>query len=706
MPDRLFNANKHRLKLAAFGATAAVLLFVGMSASVYHIFSPERIQAWADQALQNTRRTIRFDSEIGRSWFPRPTLTLHNIIISRPDRRDAAIRIKRTQIGFAWQSLWQRQPIIEKWIIDHAEASIQQNQDRSWSIQDLAERRSAAVNRLIIANSRLQIQTPAGSQTIQALNLNLQAEKADGRRFQISGTLPHQTHPVTWQGQGVWKAEAQSWRIPDFRLQAQGRLQNQPLEIQAEAALQWQPQQHRLQAAHTIISADSSHQNLHLTAQIPQWELTPERLHINTLSSTLTAADQHSRWSATLTLDKANLRPKVATIAAAEIKGSHQTVYHQTQFTAAAPLLWQQGAGIETKPLKLTLRRQTLTEPTAPHFNTDLQGSLNIAPDQSWQGAFQGLFDRSPAVLNLQGRRNPAGIAQIEAAVALQKLNLTPYWQEISQANPEYPAWLAQPNAPQIAANLRIGSIQLPRAQMDNLTAQIRANSKELAVSPFQAELYGGKTNGTFSLSNTQPLRYRLQQHISGVHIRPLLQDTFNFRNLSGTAQAAIDLNAQNIRPISQTLSGSINLDITDGIWHGIDLHNILQSGKINQTAQNPQTPFTRFTYQSNIQNGIGSHQNTRLYAESLHALSSGHTDFARNKLNETLIIYNPRNPQAKPIPLQISGSLDNPALTLDYRRLTQGMHTPAEKQKAIAQTLKEQWQWLKPQQNTPKPPK
>jgi hypothetical protein len=47
-------------------------------------------------------------------------------------------------------------------------------------------------------------------------------------------------------------------------------------------------------------------------------------------------------------------------------------------------------------------------------------------------------------------------------------------------------------------------------------------------------------------------------------------------------------------------------------------------------------------------------------------------------------------------VPLKITGPAENPSVTLDYPRLTLGLNTPEEKRRALAETLKEQWQWLK----------
>ncbi|WP_082790388.1 AsmA family protein [Bergeriella denitrificans] len=702
MPDRLFNSGRRWLKLIVFGSTALLLLFVGMTASVYHVFSHERIQSRADAALKDTRRSVRFDEEIGRSWFPRPTLTLHNLIISRPDRRDAAIHIKRAQIGFAWRSLWQQEPVIEKWQAEGAEIRIEREADGSWSLQDLWQLpgREMAVNRVNMAGSRLTVRVGQADYVVEDFGINLQAPVSDGRRFRIIGTLPHDAHPLAWQGQGMLKASAEGWQIPAFTLNAQSRLNQHPVNISAEAALRIDVQAQTLYADDTALRADSSYPNGHLSVQIPQWSLQPERLHLNTLSGAFTAEEGGQQWDAAVKLDKAVWRPGIATLDSAEIKGRYKTVYQQTQFTAAGNLMWQHSRGVKAEQLQLTAWQESLTDPAPPRYNTNLQGSVEWSGPQAWQGGFTGLFDRQPLALKLRYHAEEGRVPVLEAGLALQKLNLIPYWQSLqSSGGKAYPALFEHPRMPELDANLRIGSIQIPGLQLDDVETHLQADRSRLALSRFQAGLYGGRTQGGLVVTNTEIPSYHLQQNARGVRIRPLLRDLFGFHTISGNGDADIDLRARgrDRQSLSASLNGSLSLNISDGHWHGIDLNNILQSGKVGQAAADRQTPFRRFTLSSTITDGIGYHENTELTSDSLYVTGSGYTDFAKQELAENLLIRNPRYPRAKPVPLKISGPVDNPSVTLDYNRLTDGLSTPEEKQKALADTLKEQWKWLSP---------
>jgi len=183
------NSGKFWLKFLIFSLIAVIATAAGLYASVYNFFTPKRIETLTQSALQSTQRTIRFSPEIQRSWFPRPTLTLKNVVISYPNSTQAAIHIKETNIGIGWSSLWNDTPIIEKWVLKGADVSIERAENGKWSLQDLWQqpRNTATLNRLVVENSTLRLKLDNTPYTIEDFSLNLRSEDSDGRRFQNSG---------------------------------------------------------------------------------------------------------------------------------------------------------------------------------------------------------------------------------------------------------------------------------------------------------------------------------------------------------------------------------------------------------------------------------------------------------------------------------------------------------------------------------------
>ena len=142
-----------------------------------------------------------------------------------------------------------------------------------------------------------------------------------------------------------------------------------------------------------------------------------------------------------------------------------------------------------------------------------------------------------------------------------------------------------------------------------------------------------------------------------------------------------------------------MKLQLQQGSWRGIDINNILQrSGNPTTLAFNEQshTPFSRFEITVPINQGIGRSQHTWLNAANFDIDGSGTLDFAQQQMNYDVRVHTRQNRGNDALlPLKISGSLTRPSFSLDFQRLTEGLDTPQQKEQALRQTLKQQWQWL-----------
>lgn len=703
MLNRLLNSGKFWLKIIFFGLLASFLMFVSLYALVYHFLSAERIHQFAQESLGRAERSIRFDKSITRNLFPRPTITLKNLIISRPHTTDAAIHIKEMKIGLAWQSLWADSPVIQKLVVSGADATLQRTQDGKWSLQDIWQQqsRNANLNRLIIENSTLRLRLINGEYLIEQFGLNAKAPDSGTREFSVSGNFNHSKIPVSWKGSGLLETATNGWKIPKFHLSAEGRLNDKTIKIIADSALAWQPKQSSLQANNLALRADSSYRDFHLTAQVPRLTFNTDHVFVDTFNSAFTAGSEADQWSGSLKLDKGNLINGKASLEGFKLNANHRTAQWQTNLSVSGPLVWQKTDGLKSNAIHITTMQDTVNRAPRPRYISLLDGSFSLTDFRHWQGKFNGYFDRQPAALSLKYSNEAGEVPLLEAGLALQKLSLAPYWEDLeAQSGNIYPEFLNDDSLPDIEAQVKIDSMNFPGLQLENVETLISANRQHIAFTNFKAGLYGGKTEGGISMANTTPISYHLQQNAQGVQIRPLLQDLFGFHSFSGTGDAVIDLTSkgQDRRSLLQLLDGTLRLNVSDGAWHGIDMNNILQSGNIKKdTENNLQTPFHRFSLHSLIEKGVSHHVNTELLSDSVRVISSGFTNLEKQELSEELLIYNARNPDSRPVPLKIKGSVHNPSITLDYGQLTDGLSTPQEKQKALEETFREQWHWLIP---------
>ncbi|ENS8735762.1 AsmA family protein [Neisseria gonorrhoeae] len=698
--DLLSVFHKYRLKYAVAVLTILLLAAIGLHASVYRIFTPENIRSRLQQSIAHTHRKISFDADIRRRLLPRPTVILKNLTITEPGSGRTAVSVKETKIGLSWKNLWSDRIQIEKWVVSGAELALTRDGKGVWNIQDLidSQKRQASVNRIIVENSTVRLGLPQERLTLKEVSLNLKSPDSAGQQFESSGILVWGKLSVPWKSRGLFLSDGIGTpEISPFHFEASTSLDGHGITISTTGSPSVRFNAGGADAAGLGLRADTSFRNLHLTAQIPALALKNNSIKTGTVNGTFTAGGEYARWDGSFKLDKANLHSGIANIGNAEISGSFKTPRLQTNFSLGSPLVWSRDNGLDAPRLHISTLQDTVDRLPQPRFISRLDGSLSIPNLQNWNAELNGTFDRQPVAAKFKYTRE--GAPRLEAAAALQKLNLAPYLDEFRQQNGKiFPDILGRLSG-NVEAHLKIGSIQLPGLQLDDMETYLHADKDHIALSRFKSGLYGGHTEGGISIANTRPATYRLQQNASNIQIQPLLQDLFGFHSFSGNGDAVIDLTAsgENRKQLIRSLQGSLSLNISNGAWHGIDMDSILKNGLSGKISGS--TPFYRFTLNSEISDGISRHIDTELFSDSLYVTSNGYTNLDTQELSEDVLIRNAVHPKNKPIPLKITGTVDKPSITVDYGRLTGGINSRKEKQKILEDTLLEQWQWLKPKE-------
>ncbi|HFC3029853.1 TPA: AsmA family protein [Neisseria gonorrhoeae] len=698
--DLLSVFHKYRLKYAVAVLTMLLLAAVGLHASVYRTFTPENIRSRLQQSIAHTHRKISFDADIRRRLLPRPTVILKNLTITEPDGGRVAVSVKETKIGLSWKNLWSDRIQVEKWVVSGADLALTRDRNGAWNIQDLFDgaKHSASVNRIIVENSTVRLNFLQQQLILKEISLNLQSPDSSGQQFESSGILVWRKLSVPWKSRGLFLSDGIGTpEISPFHFEASTSLDGHGITISTTGSPSVRFNAGGADAAGLGLRADTSFRNLHLTAQIPALALKNNSIKTGTVNGTFTAGGEYARWDGSFKLDKANLHSGIANIGNAEISGSFKTPRLQTNFSLGSPLVWSRDNGLDAPRLHISTLQDTVDRLPQPRFISRLDGSLSIPNLQNWNAELNGTFDRQPVAAKFKYTRE--GAPHLEAAAALQKLNLAPYLDEFRQQNGKiFPDILGRLSG-NVEAHLKIGSIQLPGLQLDDMETYLHADKDHIALSRFKSGLYGGHTEGGISIANTRPATYRLQQNASNIQIQPLLQDLFGFHSFSGNGDAVIDLTAsgENRKQLIRSLQGSLSLNISNGAWHGIDMDSFLKNGLSGKISGS--TPFYRFTLNSEISDGISRHIDTELFSDSLYVTSNGYTNLDTQELSEDVLIRNAVHPKNKPIPLKITGTVDKPSITVDYGRLTGGINSRKEKQKILEDTLLEQWQWLKPKE-------
>ncbi|MDO4997111.1 MAG: AsmA family protein [Neisseria sp.] len=698
------------LQLKIFAISLIVLAGVVLSAYgvLYSLFSAERLQQAAKEWQQNNHRHLSFDSSrIGRSLFPRPTLTLHNIVISEPNQpHKIAARIAEMNIGLAWSSVI-GEAEIEKWVFRQPEFTLKQNADGTFNLADLftdSKQNRPEINRLLIHNGSITLDNPHGAYPLKQVELLIRGASSEEAEIEAHGKVAAAWLQSDWRIQTLAQQQNAQWHFPRFQLLAAGSAWQQKHHIKLDSSLTWQTDNQKISFKNLNIQTDLPDYQAHINSTASQAVWQQDAFSAPELNHVITSQHQQAAWDGTLSITKFNLRPTVITAEKVAFSGSRKDGQTNVYLTLDSPLSWQQSQGVQLNKLMLTSRVENTLGNLQQRFHSELAGTFKYQ-NASWNADLQGLFDRQPAQIAAQFQpadtHNPA---QIQAKIQLEKWQSAPYF----PANADgiaYPKWLTQSDAPRIDAELAIQTVQFPNAEINDVKTRLLADNKQIQLTDFQAQLYSGKTSGSLSMLNSQPVSYRVQQHAQNVQIRPLLQDLFRYGRLRGQGDARVDLQSKgsNRAELTRNLRGNMHMNLRDGALIGVDLHNVLQQVQNRTLAQSEElfTPFRRFSINSQFENGIGKHQNTELFSDTLNLISQGETDLNQLTLKENITLF-PVQGKGKPIPLNIRGKIDNPALTVDFSGLTQGVTSAQEKQKIITDTLKEQWQWLKPKKSSP----
>ena len=679
------------LSKTAVAVMVVLGLYVGAQAALYRVSEPEIIQQKLNVFLQNTHRTVSFNPVIERRLFPRPTVIIKDLQLSEADGKTQFLRIEQVRVGFAWLSLFGT-PAIEKLVVNQPDVQLVRYENGYWNIADLWKKNTQGnvkFNRVQINNGRAIVQdTDTGSLELKAVNVQI-SNRDNG---QLPYSVTAQLHSEFWdnmsfKANGVAKIASGSLQLPDADVRFVGKENGYDFSGSLKTSVAWQGEEFLANETHLL--AQSKREgggtfNAHITKLNSR--------HGNTQAWGISAmlATKWAQRELTGTLNVADASWKNQAFISDNLTLNIASRPDNWAFLIKSDVRYLPQTGIRLSSFKLNTRQGI--DSIQSRFVSEWEGNLNATAYDDWQLSLQGLFDRQPAAMVFNRGKN-----HISGSLKLARLNVAPYFENNKDLSIQYPKWF---NNLSIDAGVQIGTMLLPEVQIDNLKTQLHADAQKMQFSPLSADLYSGHSEGELTVFNQSPLRYHLKQNAKNVQIRPLLQDVFGESDVSGRGDAVLDLSAQYI-PIDerwQDINGSVQLTIIDGQWLGLNFAKMgdILSGKsnINLRSERQNYPFKQFSVDAKIDSSVSKHKVTaELIEPAAQMHSEGTVDFVQKNISENMILST-RNGQSE-LPLKISGSLKQPNVSLDFQRITAGLDSPEAKQKAISQTLKQQWDWL-----------
>lgn len=676
---------------ACLGVAAATA-----AGAAYWLFSPAHIEKALNAEMRAIGRQISHNGQIGRRFFPYPTVTFREVRLSRNGSSDAAY-IDEMKIGFSWSSLFGK-PSIRKWVFVRPEITLQRDEKGRWNIEDLLQRSGSRpdIDRLIIEEGKVLFDNGGALQTLHIKNLLIHNTSGGTPQFEAEGSLDGRPLAVSaWRSSGTIERGAGGWRMNDWQLQAESTVGRYPVRLKANSRVSRQSDNGRLNFNDLKLTADSTQYQSHLEANIPSAAWQYGRLLMPSLTALFTAQEDNAQWSGSLALNQLSWHQGLLYSEKAVLSGVHKTERQHTSFTLTSPLLRESDNSWLLEPLSLSTRQDSNTIATTRLLG-EFSGRFRFSRN-GWQSDLSGLFDRQKAEVHLNYQ--PQGYAQnplLRAEVRLDKLSMTPYVENIRNSDGLfYPEWLGKRLLPPLSGRFDIGQLQMGSLNIEEFQTDIRADDKQVGLSEFGGKLYGGRIHGSLTVQNSQPLAMSWRQEAEDVDIRPFMRDLFGTSRLSGRGDVALDFAATgNSRSeLIARLDGPLHLNVRQGYWHGLDLSDFIRQP--TEQSQEAVTPFDRFEIDFNITDGVAHHSNSSLVSPLLNLSASGTVQLSDMTLNESVLVI-PAG-RGKVIPLHIRGPIDNPSVSMDYPALTQGLQSPQEKQQAITDALKEPLQWLQP---------
>lgn len=689
-----------------FRATLVCLVLLtagvaGLYAAFYRLTDVAHLQKLAADTMIGQSRKITFDAQVERQLLPRPTVVLKNLTLSENDGRTPAITVKQAKVGVAWASVlgdW----TVEKLVLDDLATVLTRDEQGNWNIADLfqsQQTQKVKFNRVVVENGNILLQ--AFGRRMQLSELSYQQTQANATG--IPYLLVAKAKNEAWQDlnlklQGHLHTE-QGFSLPDLVLQFDGNENGRAFS--GSLVSQMGVQNGNFVAKNNKLVIRTDRLTGHADVKIDNVVGENDYLLLNNINSVFTGSlKNNNRVSGTLVSRQAKLDTKQLASDELTVNLSSKTAdSNDLNFTATTATTWHTQNGLDFPKFQLSTRQDLPNG--LPRFLSDWTGSLKFQNEKNWQLQAQGQFDKHPISLAFEREHNT-----INGAVQLAKIDFSNYMNGLERniENP-YPEWLT--GALVANVDLDVGTMSIPALEVNNIKTKLRATSKEIRFEPFSADLYGGHTEGTLLLNNQQPVQYVIKQKAEEVQVRPMMQDLFRNGTIGGKGEVELNFTTTGAsrQELTEGLSGSLNINVKNGSWYGINIRELMKAaaasdgtGMLNFTnSQENGTPFETFEFKSKIENGVSKHSSKSAFTSPVVGMKAkGETSLYSGRMSEDVDIQS--NNGKDTLPLRVTGTLDNPAISLNYQKITSGLKTPEEKKDAVTNALKKQWDWMREQ--------
>ncbi|MDH5592500.1 MAG: AsmA family protein, partial [Gammaproteobacteria bacterium] len=250
---------------------------------------------------------------------------------------------------------------------------------------------------------------------------------------------------------------------------------------------------------------------------------------------------------------------------------------------------------------------------------------------------------------------------------------------------------------------LDIGKLKISGTHSENIHLEINADKGLIKLHPMSADLYQGQYQGNVGLdARGKTLKLSINENLKGVQAGPLLKDMTGDDKISGIANAEAKLIADGatVEQMKQTLTGNGQFSFTNGALKGINIAESIRKAKAALKGETLpasdaplQTDFSSLKGSFTATNGIINNQDLTVMSPLLRINGAGKVNLPKEDIDYGLkvsIVGTSKGQEGKEltelkgltIPVNITGSFDNPKPTVDLASLFKQKATDEVKSK------------------------
>jgi len=638
---------------------AAIVLLVLAAVLLPLIYDKDDLkQAIAGEVYQQTGRELSIDGALDFSFFPWLALEVSELSLGNAEGfgDQPFARISQARVGVALMPLLRKQIAVDEITLNGLELDLVVNArgDNNWA--DLSGSNEAETTPSSEAGSSLFSSQRIAGLNIREARIDFQDQQA-GSHYRLSG-FSMQTGAL---GEGKPVPLELTTLLED--LTSGSRM---AVELATTAAIDLQAEQYTFDGFELVLTAgtadsSASDQLIRIRAPRISADLVAQTLQIEAFEAELAGLRADGALSATKILDDP----------------AFSGTFKATEFS----------------PTRLMQELQMDVPSTK---NPDALSRAVVSTAFSGNGSHLKLHDfeleldwsHFTGELSVQNFARP----KIDFELAVDEIDLDRYLEPASDASAQENVAIPREElqGEEINGQLSVGKLTLAGLDFSDARIGISIRDGKLRVKPLTANFYGGTYSGDITLDSSGAIpELSLNERIDSVTFQRLVSDLVESEALSGIALGHLRVTGSGTssNELLRSLNGDLGLTLTEGaleginIWYEIRRGMALYKGLAAPPAEPNRTVFSRMQLAATVENGVVSTRELLGELPFLTVRGSGTVDLVQSLVDLELLAAVRNVPElasdplgaelsGKSLPFKVSGSLDDPSVSVDIEAL------------------------------------